>query len=242
MKIDFAFAQVARAVLDKPADMTEYATQRMKAACEVLSGMSLYACPPACNSCCHGTILMSYVEYVHLLHVLHGKLGAAGVEKLFARRLGVLEQEGKLLCPFVDDEKEAGHCTVYGDRPLICRVFGTSASPCGEDIAPPYFPEARFHDAYNLLHYTEDGSFVGLPLTETLVLYEATFDLWAIADSGHGAELLSLFAGCGSMRSVLYDLVEDRFFTMKKGGGRLYFSAAAGEDAEQIYDKRDDLR
>lgn len=223
MKIEFDFAQIAHAVLDKPAEMTEYALQRMKAACGALSGMPFYACPPACNSCCHGTILMSYVEFVHLLHVLHGKLGAAGLEKLFAGRLGVLEQEGKLLCPFVDDEKEAGHCTVYGDRPLICRVFGTSASPCAEEIAHPYFPDALFHHAYNLLHYTEDGSFIGLPLTDTLVLYEAAFDLWVIADSGHEAELMSLFARCGSMRSVLYDLVEDRFFTMEKGGARLYF-------------------
>lgn len=222
MKIEFAFDRYARAILDKPADMTEYALQRMSAACAVLSGMPPYACLPSCNRCCHGTILMSYVEFVGLLHALQRKLGAAGVEKLFAKRLGVLEEEGKLLCPFVDDRKEAEHCTIYGDRPLICRVFGTSASPCGEDIAHPYFPDALFDRAYNLLHYTEDGSFIGLPLTENLVLYEATFDLWAVADSGQEAELMRLLVRYGGMRSVLCDLAEGRFFTVEKGGGRRY--------------------
>ena len=107
---------------------------------------------------------MSYVEFVHLLHVLQGKLSAAGVEKLFARRLGVLEGGDKLLCPFVDDKKESEHCAVYGDRPLICRVFGTSASPCDEDIVHPYFPDAPFYRAYNLLYYAEDGSFIGMTI------------------------------------------------------------------------------
>lgn len=222
MKIDFAFAGIARAILDKPASMTEYAGQRVSEACEMLYGMPPYACPPSCSSCCHGTILMSYVEFVHLLHVLKEKLGPAGVEELFAGRLGVLQEDGKLLCPFVDEKKEAEHCTVYSDRPLICRVFGTSASPCAEDITHPYFPDILFHRAYDLLYYTEDGSFIGLPLTENLVLYEATFDLWAVADSGYEAELIKILAKYGGMRSVLYDLAEGRFFTIEKGGGRLY--------------------
>lgn len=223
MKIEFAFAQVARIILNKPAEMTEYALQQISAAaCAVLSGMPPYACRPSCNRCCHGTILMSYVEFVYLLHALQKKLGSAGVEKLFATRLGVLEEEGKLLCPFVDDSKEAEHCTIYADRPLICRVFGTSASPCDEDIAHPYFPDALFHRAYNQLHYTADGSFIGLPLRENLVLYEAPFDLWAVADSGHEAELMKLLARYGGMRSVLCDLAENRFFTVEKGGGRQY--------------------
>lgn len=222
MKVAFVFERYARAILDKPAEMTEYAARRMSAACEALSGMPPYACPPSCSRCCHGTILMSYVEFVCLLHAIQKKLSLAGVEKLFAKRLGVMEEEGKLLCPFVDYRKKAEHCTVYGSRPLICRVFGTSASPCAEDIAHPLFPDALFHHAYNLLHYTEDGSFIGLPLTENLVLYEATFDLWAVADSGHEAELLELLARYGGMRSVLCDLAENRFFTVEKGGSRLY--------------------
>jgi Fe-S-cluster containining protein len=222
MKIDFAFSQVAGVILNKPAGMREYASLRMSAACDALKGMPPYACPLSCSRCCHGTILMSYVEFVHLLHVLQSKLGAAGVEKLFASRLGVLEEEGKLLCPFVDDKKETDHCTIYIDRPLICRVFGTSASPCDEDIPHPYFPDAAFYRAYNLLYYAEDGSFIGLPLTENLVLYEATFDLWAVADSGHEAELMKLFASYGGMRSLLCDLAVGRFFTVERGGGRRY--------------------
>jgi len=221
LKLNFAFAGIARAILDKPAEMTEYALQRITAARAALSGMPPYACAPSCNRCCHGTILMSYVEFVHLLHVLKVKHGAEGVESLFARRLGVLVEEGKLLCPFLDDEKEAEHCTIYGERPLICRVFGTSASPCDEDIAHPYFPDTLFHQAYNLLYDAEDGNFIGLPLTENLVLYGATFDHWAIADSGHEAELVKMFAEYGGMRSVLYALEESRFFTVEKGGGRL---------------------
>jgi len=228
MKLAFPFGSIIAKVNDKPEQMTAYAAQRMALVRETLRDMPPYACPPSCNLCCHGTILMSYVEYVHILHVMFSRLAKEELSAFFAERLGTLEEENKLLCPFVHDEKESRHCSIYADRPLVCRVFGTSASPCAEEIAFPPFPEPLFYRAYDLLYDAEDGGFIGLPLVEDLALYEAPFDLWAIADSGHTAELLALFARHGSMRAVLCDMSGNqplfggsgKFFVLESGGRR----------------------
>lgn len=202
--------------------MTDYARQQMDRVRHVLRDMPAYACPAPCSLCCHGSILMSYVEYLSIVAALQDRLGVDGLIELFEERLGVLQDEEKLLCPFLNKEKNAEHCTIYHDRPLICRVFGTSASPCDEDIPHPPFPESAFYRAYHLLYYVEDGSFIGLPLTDRLALYEAPFDIWAIADSGMTEELMALFENHGSMRAVVCDVPENRFFTILPGGGRLY--------------------
>lgn len=222
-KINFTFLEILDEVKEKPADMAEYAKQQMERVSETLHDMPPYACPSSCSNCCHGSILMSYVEYINILLHLHDT-DEDLLTHLFTSRLGVLEDDGKLLCPFVRDEKEKEHCAIYMERPLICRVFGTSASPCEEDIDHPKFPDELFYHAYNMLYYMSDGSFIGLPLTDNLVLYEAPFDIWAVADSGRTSELMDIFKEHGSMRSVLYDLVGNRFFTIIETGERHYIS------------------
>jgi Fe-S-cluster containining protein len=221
-KLNFNFSDILETVSDKPADMLEYAKEQMGRVKQLLNEMPDYTCPPSCKECCHGSILMSYVEYINALQGLRERYGPDRLAEIFTERLGVLEDEGKLLCPFVNDAKEEEHCGIYQERPLICRVFGTTASPCEEDIAHPHFPEGPFYRAYNLLYYVDDGSFIGLPLTEGLALYEAPFDIWAIADSGQVEELMELFAQHGSMRAVICDLAEDTYFTILPDGKRKY--------------------
>jgi Fe-S-cluster containining protein len=221
-RLPVAFDDILAALTEKPAEMTEYAREQMNRVRELLRDMPGYNCPAACNHCCHGSILMSYVEYVAILNALEERYGKEPLRQLFAGRLGLLEEEGKLLCPFVNDDREAEHCGIYTDRPLICRVFGTTASPCPEDIEHPHFPEGPFFRAYNLLYYVEDGSFIGLPLSDTLALYEAPFDIWAIADSGRVDQLLDIFMEHGSMRAVICDVPQNRFFTLLPGGERHY--------------------
>jgi Fe-S-cluster containining protein len=159
---------------------------------------------------------MSYVEYVHILNCLLAQGGTDRLAALFSG-LGVLEEEDKLLCPFINDHKEKEHCSIYTERPLICRVFGTSAAPCEEDIEYPAFSETLFYKAYDLLYYMEAGNFIGLPLEDGLALYEAPFDIWVIADSGRTAQLMEIFKIHGSMRAVLYDTKENRFFAISDG-------------------------
>lgn len=221
-KLDFAFADIIDDVSEKPPDMELYARQQMDSMRKMLKDMPVYACPAPCNRCCHGSILMSYVEYISIIAALRGRGGREKIAELFTSRLGNMAAAGKLLCPFVSEEKNAEHCDIYDHRPLICRVFGTSASPCKEDIAHPHFPAATFYRTYNNLYYLEDGSFIGLPLTETLALYEAPFDIWAIADSGRTMELMAIFEQHGSMRAVICNLPPARFFTILPGGGHLY--------------------
>lgn len=221
-KLHFNFTEIVDNVINKPADMLDYARRQMDGVRELLRDMPDYTCPPSCRECCHGSILMSYVEYINVLQGLRERYGPEGLAEIFRERLGVLEEDGKLLCPFVNDEKAAQHCGIYHERPLICRVFGTTASPCEEEIDHPHFPEGPFYRAYNQLYYVEDGSFIGLPLTEGLALYEAPFDIWAIADSGQVEELMALFAEHGSMRAVICDLVEDTYFTVLPGGKKQF--------------------
>ncbi|MDW7651387.1 MAG: YkgJ family cysteine cluster protein [Bacillota bacterium] len=224
-KLQFDFTAIAESVAEKPEDMETYARQQMDQMCKLLHEMPTYTCPASCNRCCHGSILMSYLEYLNMITAIRKRGGIRELKELFAARLGTLEEEGKLLCPFVRDDKGAEHCAVYADRPLICRVFGTTASPCDEEINHPHFPEARFFRAYNALYYLEDGSFIGVPLTDELALYEAPFDIWAIADSGRTDELLALFAEHGSMRAVICDVPQNRFFIILPGGGRQYLES-----------------
>lgn len=223
-KLAFNFQAIFASILDKPAEMTDYAKEQMDRVRRLLHTMPAYTCPLSCNLCCHGSILMSYVEYIHILHRLQEKYGAEKLSALFSERLGVLEEEDKLLCPFIDTNKKAEHCAIYDDRPLICRVYGTTAAPCATEIDQPHFPSASFHQAYNLLHYLADGSFIGLPLPDGLALFEAPFSIWAAADSGKTEEVLKIFAEHGSMRAVICDLPANRFFTILPGGERQYIT------------------
>lgn len=221
-KLSFPFAQIIETILDKEEEMLVYATEQMLNIQDALKNMPNFHCPAACNDCCQGSILMSYLEYLHLLTFLQKELGTEKLEAFFSDRLGLMEEDGILLCPFLNKTKQEQHCTLYTHRPLICRVFGTTASPCEEDMEHIPVPEKTFYQLYHKLHYVEDGSFIGLPLTETLALYEAPFAVWAIADSGRTEELLALFYQHGSLRAVICDVPADRFFTMLPGGDRHY--------------------
>lgn len=223
-KLAFNFQAILASVPDKPAEMFDYAGEQMKRVRGLLQAMPAYNCPAACRHCCHGTILMSYVEYIHIMHCLRNNFGSEKLLELFSKRLGVLAEEGKLLCPFLDESKKAEHCAIYHDRPLICRVYGTTAAPCAAEIEQPHFPAASFYNAYNLLYYLADGSFIGLPLSDGLALFEAPFPLWAAADSGKVEEVLSIFAEHGSMRAVICDVPANRFFTILPGGERQYLA------------------
>ncbi len=220
MKIDYDFGCLLEQVRNKPGDMTAYAGRQAALAAEKLKTMPPYSCPVHCNSCCHGSILMSYVEYVHILSRLV-TWEEEPLHRLFRERMGRLSDDGKLLCPFLLAENPVKHCAVYGERPLICRVFGTTAAPCPEDIEYPHFSEQLFCQAYELLYYGEDGGFIGLPLPGGLVLFKAPFALWVLADAGRGEDLLSLTKKHGAMHALFYDSAEDRFFTIKEGR-RLY--------------------
>ncbi len=218
--IDFVFTEILPIIKNKPQDMAEYTKKQMSLVNELLHDMPQYACPSFCSSCCSGSILMSYVEYINILL----SMNETELEHIFSSQLGVMEDGGKLRCPFIQEDKDKEHCAIYEVRPLICRVFGTSASPCQEEIKFPQFPDELFYHAYNTLYYMTEDSFIGLPLPDDLVLYEAPFDIWAIADSGKTAELIDIFKRHGSMRSVLFNLNDNSFFTMKEDGKRQIIS------------------
>lgn len=76
-----------------------------------------FACRPGCHDCC-GPVTASSTEMARL------------PRKGTATRAAALES---LSCPHLGPEG----CTVYDERPLICRLFGTTPSlPCPRGAKP----------------------------------------------------------------------------------------------------------
>lgn len=77
-----------------------------------------FTCKPGCHDCC-GPVLATPREVAWLPVVDEQRRQAA---------------EETLTCPYIGPNG----CTVYADRPLICRLFGTTPRlPCPEGCRPP---------------------------------------------------------------------------------------------------------
>ena len=76
-----------------------------------------FACKPGCHDCC-GPVTASSDEVARL---------PVKSDKEHAKALA------ELSCPYLGDKG----CQVYTERPLICRLFGTTSSlPCPNVCAP----------------------------------------------------------------------------------------------------------
>lgn len=116
-------------------------------------GGSWLACHPGCTPCCHGVFRISALDAERLRAGLHrllqeNPLRADGVQERALRLAsglrssfpgdpftGVLDAEEQGTWDVFSDLPESdgpcpvldpitGHCTLYGDRPLTCRIFG----------------------------------------------------------------------------------------------------------------------
>ena len=213
---DFA---TANGIFNRPEPLNNFARQKMKEMTALLKDHTGYNCAPSCTNCCYGSILMSYTEFTAITLFLQEHWTTEQMEQLMSNRVGLLKEDGMLLCPFLNTDAELEHCRIYPTRPLICRVFGTTAAPCDEDISPSPFSEELFNLTHTLLYYS-GSQFIALNLNAAWALFEAPFALWCLADNNEADRrfLCKLLEQQGdSFRAVLYDRQEHSFFTLQRG-------------------------
>jgi len=203
----------------RPEHIDSFAAERMETVANMLKDKEEYNCATDCRSCCYGSILMSYTEFTYIMLHLQNNWGAEEIQELFRKRVGLMQNEESLLCPFLQEEMVARHCLIYSARPLICRVFGTTASPCAEAMAPSILEEELFYRAYDLLHYA-NSQFIALSLDEEWAIFEAPFAFWCLADNDSVSRrfLRTLVEKKGeSFKAVFYHQVENEFFAYSGG-------------------------
>ncbi len=230
-KRDFSELQ---GIFRRPEPINIFARQRMRELNRLFEGLSRYNCEPSCKQCCYGSILMSYTEFSAITLYLQENWAAKQVQELIEQRVGQKKDDGTLLCPFLHPEKEREHCSIYQVRPLICRVFGTTAAPCNERIEPVSLDDAVFHLGYHLLYYS-GRQFIALNLDAKMALFEAPFALWCLADNSEAdRRLLSFYLehNGDSLGAVLFDRERNEFFTLRRGK-RIAFSNARDKGREK---------
>lgn len=144
-----------------------------------VSNNHYFGCFPGCYSCCETTILMSGHEYRIIAHHIARAWNKESLFDLFAYKLGRINKENYLVCPFLNLANPEKHCEIYEVRPWICRVFGTTAVPC--NLIPPNLrlrvpPE--IHEQSSTFFNT-----YFLRLDKDICLASAPFEGWCIADS-----------------------------------------------------------
>lgn len=98
-------------------------------------------CKSGCGSCCeHFTPDITELEADYLAF----GIVSAGYEDHVLEVLDKMKAND-IQCPLYDKENSAHHCTVYLWRPLICRLFGASASRNKE--GHPVFRNCKWNDS-----------------------------------------------------------------------------------------------
>lgn len=203
----------------RPETLNEFAQDRMGKVQEMLRHGKKFSCPPACNRCCQGAILMSYTEFNYIWLYLEQAWSAGQVDLLLRQEIKIMQNESTPRCPFLDREKTSEHCSIYQARPLICRVYGTTASPCDENVDPVSLDESMFYRAYDCLYYA-NNQFIALQLDEDWALFKAPFAFWCLADHDDASRLFLrrfIQQRQDSCHAVLYDRQQGSFFTLSKG-------------------------
>jgi Fe-S-cluster containining protein len=83
---------------------------------------SPYRCPPGCGSCCDG--FEPDVLEIEALY-LAAWLARTDADRFARIQGGLSESKRGKGCPLADPSSRF-HCTVYGGRPLVCRLFAFS--------------------------------------------------------------------------------------------------------------------
>ncbi len=220
-KVPYDFTSLGN-LFQRPEALHEFAQESMGQVQEMLRFSMQFNCTPSCSSCCQGSILMSYTEFTYIWLYLEQSWSAVQIRDLLQKRVQVMQNETTLRCPFLSSGKAAEHCSIYQARPLICRVFGTSAAPCGENIKPVALDENLFFRAYDRLYYANQ-QFIALRISADWALFKAPFAFWCLADNDERSRAFLqgfILEKNDSFHSVLYDLHEDIFFTISKGERR----------------------
>lgn len=114
------------------------------------------ACKEGCSSCCHMNTMIYEHEAIHLANVTGRKM-----VHLVYRPLNEVFNRGKEFsgkpCPFLVNEK----CSVYEDRPLVCRThhslyenttWCSMDTPNDNQVGPPMYDPDVFETPYRQLN------------------------------------------------------------------------------------------
>lgn len=217
-QIPYNFTSLAN-IFTRPESLNEFAQENMTQVQEMLRHSENYNCSPSCNNCCYGSILMSYTEFNYILLYLEQCWSSEQLNDFFEHDIKIIQSDTTILCPFLNSKETTEHCKIYQARPLICRVFGTTAAPCEEDVEPVFLDESLFYRAYDHLYYA-NSQFIALTISDDWALFEAPFAFWCLADNdGQSRSFLQQFIqeNNDSFHSVLYDLHKRHFFIMRDG-------------------------
>lgn len=218
--LDYDFSTLD-GLFQRPEPLNVFALERVGRVLDLLKDKEVYNCSSSCKLCCYGSILMSYTEFTYMMLYMEKNWPLQKIETLFRERVGLLQDEsdGSLLCPFLREEAGREHCSIYAARPLVCRIFGTTAAPCEESIEPTLLNENLFYQSYDLLYYG-GRNFIALNLDNNWALYEAPFALWCLADSSNVTRKflrMLIEQRKESYHAVLYDNKDDYFFVYHEG-------------------------
>lgn len=125
----------------------EGATEAYKVARNQVDGILIQSklfehatCSFGCSFCCHDTIYMSADEGDYIKEVVTKKGVIPNAERIVKQKSFNELKWADKACPLLQDEDENGHrlCSIYEERPLICRTHNSSEDPqkCNKEDDP----------------------------------------------------------------------------------------------------------
>jgi Fe-S-cluster containining protein len=99
------------------------------------------SCSKGCSFCCHDSIIVSKIEIEHIKKVIAEKGITPNRERLAKQKLNLKSIKwADKACPLLSDPNEQGErvCTIYEDRPFICRSHNSREDPkfCNKNEYP----------------------------------------------------------------------------------------------------------
>lgn len=88
-----------------------------------------------CSFCCHDTILLGRIEAQYIMKVVREKGIKPNMERVNEQMLNPDIKWNQKACSLLLDENEEGKrlCSIYEERPLICRTHNSNENPANCD-------------------------------------------------------------------------------------------------------------
>jgi Fe-S-cluster containining protein len=204
-------------------------TEAMNALSKLTEGLAAQserpiACSAGCAHCCHQSVGVTGVEALTIAHHLKATWGQAELDGLRertramrARTQGMTYKERhapSLPCVFLGD---AGKCTIYAVRPLVCRAVNSlNADECRENL----------HDESKRTAYLESGHGASALLGPVRASHAMSAGLQLA-----GADVYQLDMRPLDLIAVMDLLLDDEAAQSRWLAGEPAFEAASGSDA-----------
>ena len=99
------------------------------------------SCSSSCSFCCHDTIYVSHDEGEHIKTVIKAKGIVPNATRLTRQKhMNPNIKWVDKACPLLSEENEKGErlCSIYEDRPMICRTHNSTEDPknCDKSVNP----------------------------------------------------------------------------------------------------------